>query len=133
MKSNLIYTVYLCLFITAIGFQRKYLFDLQMQADAFSGFMFIVPGNLSYMAIGLLLAVEEWLAEKAATRFRFAGRLIVAVILVGEVFKLPVLKQFSLFNEWGYVLSAPSIVAAFFRARTVGECVASHLKKGKKE
>ncbi len=133
LSRNVLYIVCLCLFIAAIGFQRKYLFDLQMQTDAFSGFSFVVPGNLSYMAIGLLQAVEERLAEKAATRFRFAGRLIVAVILVGEIFRLPVLKQFSLFNEWGYVMSVPSIVAAYFLARTVGEGAACHLKKGKKE
>ncbi len=131
MNKSVIYSTYLCLFIVAIGLQLKYLLGLQMRTDAFSGFSFIVPGNLSYMAIGLLLMVEGILAEKVGTRTRVTGRLIVVLFLAWEIFKLPVWNKFSFFNEWGYIFSAASLIAAYFFFRSIWEIISGTGKRDK--
>ena len=105
--------------------------DLQMRTDAFSGFSFIVPGNLSYMAIGLLLMVEGILAEKVGIRTRVTGRLLAVLFLAWEIFKLPVWNKFSLFNEWGYIFSVASLIAAYFFFRSIWEIISGIGKRDK--
>ncbi len=95
--------------------------DLQMRTDAFGGISFTVPGNLSYMAIGLLLMVEGLFAERGGIRTRVTGRLLAVLFLAWEIFKLPVLNKFSLLNEWGYIFSCQHHCGVFLFPEHLGD------------
>lgn len=129
MKKNVIYVVYLCGFMAAIYFQLKYLFDLQNKSDAYSGYSFIVPGVLSYMVIGILLALESILAAKVRIWTKITGRMTVVCILAVEIFKFPLMKNFSVLNEWSYIPAAACVITAYLFVNIIVDVVLFCIKK----
>lgn len=129
MKRNIIYVIFMATFLAVICLQLKFIYDLQVETDVFSGFSFVVPGNLSYMAVGLMLALEGILAEKAGQRIRAVSRMIVVLVLLAEIFKLPLSGVPSALNEWSYILAAPSVAAAFLLVRFVADVIRQYRNK----
>ena len=65
---------------------------------------------------------------KADAKIRTAVRLIVPAVLLAEMFKLPLMSDLSLLNEWGLVLPAAAVTAGYMLITAVVDLVIARKK-----
>ena len=129
MKYNIRYICYMIIVCAVMPLQEMLTEQARIRSTReYDLAGYALAGNLCLLAFGILLALDKYIAQKADAKIRTAVRLIVSAVLLAEMFKLPLMSDLSLLNEWGLVLPAAAVTAGYMLITAVVDLVIAKKK-----